>query len=162
MLKSIRRNLHIRESFFTSSWAIARTQPSKNIRFARGQNHRVLSECRSHIVINRQDQTGWNAKHMKRGIYPVWKSWVVKNTSEKLALWKMNEIEKTSVRTWKTSRCSAILHPCGPIKCMVGNYAPSMGFADDHKCPRTTSLERQDLGIPERWDYDSHRLKPRP
>ena len=42
---------------------------------------------------------------------------------------------------------------------MVRNYAPSMGFADEHERP--TTLERQDFHIPERWDYHSYRPKAR-
>ena len=40
------------------------------------------------------------------------------------------------------------LHPREPT--MVRNYAPSTGFADEQERP--TTLERQDLPIPERWD----------
>ena len=42
---------------------------------------------------------------------------------------------------------------------MVRNYAPSMGFSDEHERP--TTWERQDFHIYERWDYNSYRPKTR-
>ena len=39
------------------------------------------------------------------------------------------------------------------------NYAPSIGFSDEHERP--TTWERRDFHIPKRLDYNSYRPKPR-
>ena len=70
--------------------------------------------------------------------------------------WDRND-ELARERARDTQRLRLRSHPRGPT--MVRNYAPSMGFADEHERP--TTLERQDFHIPERWDYDSYRPKAR-